>query len=91
MSPNQKPEKQSAIVAIEPALLDKAGALMFLGGISSSALDRLVTAKKITRRLVGTGSVRYRVSELRSYAEGCPESDLLSPMNAGYGRAGKPA
>ncbi len=83
-------EKQKVIVSIEPALLDKEAAQLFLGGISATALDRLCVAKKITRRLIGRGSVRFRVSELRSYVESCPESDIPPPPNCGYGRAGKP-
>lgn len=83
--------EKRTIISIEPAALDKATALVFLGGISESTFDRLVRAKKLPRpRLISSGAARYRVADLRAYLDSCPESDLLPPEGAGHGRAGKP-
>lgn len=79
------------IIAVEPAFLAKPQAAAFLA-VSESTLDNLVAAGELARpRRISKGRTGYLLADLRAFASSRPVSDLLPPVNAGYGRAGKPA
>lgn len=79
------------LIAVEPAFLGKAAAAAFLA-VSESTIDNLVSAGELARpRRISKGRTGWLLDDLRAFARSRPESDLLPPPNAGYGRTGKPS
>lgn len=79
------------IVHIRPLFLQRPDAARFLA-ISESLLDELVARGQAPKpRKLSKGRTAWLVEDLETWGRTLPESDLLPPEGAGYGRAGKPA
>lgn len=80
----------SGVVQLKPLFLAKPQAAEFLA-ISVSTLEGLVARGEAPKpRKLSSGRVAWLVEELEAWGRARPESDLLPPVNSGYGRAGKP-
>lgn len=78
------------IVTIKPILLSRASAAAVLS-ISESMLDALVARGDLPKpRKISSGRSGWLTEELDAWSRALPESDLLPPVNSGFGRAGKP-
>ncbi len=85
------PKKSRTIVTISPMYLAKPDAAAYLS-ISESMLDTLVSSGELPRpRKLSTGRVAWLVNDLTEWGQARPVSDLLPPINSGYGRAGAPS
>ena len=83
--------EKRTIVKIEPIILARAEAAAVLS-VSESGLDVLIADHGCPAPVqIGKGRVGWLVDDLRAYARSLKPSKLLPPVNAGYGRAGKPA
>jgi predicted DNA-binding transcriptional regulator AlpA len=82
---------QESIVQIKPLYLAHAQAAAFLS-LSESMLDKMVARGDLPRpRKLSAGRSAWLVEELEAWGKALPVSDLLPPVNSGYGRAGKAA
>lgn len=78
-------------MTLQPIALDRKAAANFVL-LSESTMDNLVRADKFPKpRQVSKNRVVFLVKELTEWLEARPVSDILPPVNSGYGRAGKPA
>jgi prophage regulatory protein len=76
--------------ALQPIALDRKSAAGFVL-LSESTIDNLVRVGKFPKpRQVSPNRVVFLVKELVEWMESRPVSDILPPVNCGYGRAGKP-
>jgi len=77
-------------ITMEPIVLRRKEAAAALS-ISESMLDALVAREILPRpKKISSGCVGWLTEDLKTWSRALPESDLLPPVNAGYGRAGKP-
>lgn len=84
-------DKKQPLVTIRPLYLARSDAAAFLA-ISESLLDNLVARGEAPKpRKLSKGRTAWLVEELENWGRERPESDLLPPVNCGYGRAGAPA
>lgn len=83
--------KAPQAIVHKPLLMARPDAAAYLS-LSESMLDKLVAAGDMPppRKLSG-GRSAWLVPELDAWGTSRPVSDLLSPKDSGYGRAGKPA
>lgn len=80
---------QNFVVQIKPLYLGREQAAAFLS-LSASMLDKLVAQGDLPRpRKLSAGRTAWLVQELETWGQSLPVSDLLPPVNSGYGRAGK--
>lgn len=78
-----------SIVQIKPLYLTRTQAASFLS-LSESMLDKLVAQGNAPKpRKLSAGRAAWLVEELEAWGKSLPVSDLLPPVNSGYGRAGK--
>lgn len=78
-----------SIVQIKPLYLARTQAASFLS-LSESMLDKLVAQGNAPKpRKLSAGRAAWLVEELEAWGKSLPVSDLLPPVNSGYGRAGK--
>lgn len=83
--------QETSVVTIEPIFLSRHSAAKFLA-ISEAQLGRLVAIGDAPKpRKLSKGRVAWLVEELAAWARSRPVSDLLPPVNSGYGRGGKGA
>lgn len=81
--------KHDAIIQLKPLYLARAQAASFLS-LSESMLDKLVAQGDLPRpRKLSAGRAAWLVEELEAWGKSLPVSDLLPPVNSGYGRGGK--
>jgi prophage regulatory protein len=77
------------IVTIKPMYLAREHAAKFLS-LSESTLDNLVAIDDLPKpRKLSAGRSGWLVEELEEWGKARPISDLLPPINSGYGRGGK--
>ena len=82
-------KEQHFIVQVKPLYLARAQAASFLS-LSESMLDSLVARGDLPKpRKLSAGRTAWLTEELEVWGRGLPVSDLLPPVNSGYGRAGK--
>lgn len=82
---------KESIVQIKPLYLASAQAASFLS-LSESMLIKLVAQGSLPKpRKLSAGRSAWLVEELESWGKSLPVSDLLPPVNCGFGRAGKAA
>ncbi|WP_165909532.1 helix-turn-helix transcriptional regulator [Variovorax guangxiensis] len=82
-------KERSPIVFLKPMFLARADAAAFLT-IGESTLDELVARGLAPKpRKISAGRVAWLVEDLEAWGRNRPESDLLPPVNSGYGRRGK--
>jgi len=75
---------------LQPIVLDRKSAAEFVL-LSESTIDNLIRVNQFPRpRQVSPKRVVFLVRELIEWMEGRPVSDILPPVNTGFGRAGKP-
>lgn len=80
-----------ALIAIKPLFLGRHQAAQYLS-ISESMLEKLVSQGDAPKpRKLSAGRAAWLLEELEAWGKDRPVSDLLPPMNAGYGRAGRAA
>lgn len=78
------------IVSIRPLFLARPDAAAYLA-VSESTLDALVARGEAPKpRKVSKGRTAWLVDDLDTWGRARPHSDLLPPVNSGYGRAGRP-
>lgn len=78
------------IVSIRPMFLARADAAAYLA-LSESTLDALVARRQAPMpRKLSAGRVAWLVEDLDEWARSRPDSDLLPPVNSGFGSRGKP-
>lgn len=78
------------MITLKPAALDLEQAAQFVS-LSTSTIEKLVRSSEFPKpRMLSGRRVAYLVRELEEWVESRPVSDLLPPVNCGYGRAGKP-
>ena len=84
-------KQQQAVIQLKPLYLARQQAATFLS-ISESMLDKLVALGDVPKpRKISSGRSGWLVEELEVWGKERPISDLLPPVNCGYGRAGKAA
>lgn len=84
-------KEAASIVNIRPMYLARADAAAFLA-LSETTLDKLVARGEAPKpRKLSAGRVAWLVEDLEAWGRALPASDLLPPVNSGYGRAGAPA
>jgi prophage regulatory protein len=75
---------------LQPIAVDRKTAASFVL-LSESTIDTLVRSGDFPKpRQVSPKRVVFLVRELTEWLESRPVSDILPPVNSGYGRAGKP-
>lgn len=78
-------------MTVPHAALDRESAAKFVW-LSESTMDKLVQKGDFPKpRKVSANRVVFLVKELTAWLEDRPVSDILPPVNSGYGRGGKPA
>ena len=83
-------EKYS-VISLKPLFLARTDAAKYLS-ISESMLDKLVQQGDAPKpRKLSAGRSAWLVEELDAWGRARPVSDLLPPINSGYGRAGRSA
>ncbi|RYH32501.1 MAG: AlpA family phage regulatory protein [Alcaligenaceae bacterium] len=76
------------LVQLRPLYLAKPDAAAYLA-ISASLLDALVARGEAPKpRKLSAGRTAWLVEDLDAWGRARPHSDLLPPINSGYGRAG---
>lgn len=82
---------KATIVQIRPLYLARPDAAAFLA-VSESTLDNLVARGDAPKpRKLSPGRTAWLVEDLEAWGRERPLSDLLPPVNSGYGRAGAPS
>lgn len=82
-------KEKYSVISIKPLFLARTEAAKYLS-ISESMLDKLVQQGDAPKpRKLSAGRAAWLVEELDSWGRARPVSDLLSPINCGYGRAGR--
>ena len=80
-----------AIIQLKPLYLARTQAATFLS-LSESMLEKLVSQGTLPQpRKLSAGRSAWLVEELETWGRNLPVSDILPPVNSGYGRAGKAA
>lgn len=84
-------DAKNTIISIKPLYLARTQAALYLS-ISDSMLDKLVQQGDAPKpRKLSSGRSAWLVEELDTWGRSRPVSDLLPPVNCGYGKAGKGA
>jgi predicted DNA-binding transcriptional regulator AlpA len=82
-------KEKFSVIGIKPLFLARTEAAKYLS-ISESMLDKLVQNGDAPKpRKLSAGRSAWLVEELDSWGRARPVSDLLPPINSGYGRSGK--
>lgn len=82
------PKERRQILSIKPLFLARADAAAFLA-IGESTFENLVARGEAPKpRKVSAGRTAWLVEDLENWGRERPESDLLPPVNSGYGRRG---
>jgi len=75
---------------MQPIALDREATAEFVL-LSKSTMDNLIRVDQFPKpRQISPNRVVFLVRELVEWMESRPVSDILPPINTGYGRAGKP-
>lgn len=82
-------KEKDSVISIKPLFLARTEAAKYLS-ISESMLDKLVQHGDAPKpRKLSAGRSAWLVEELDSWGRARPVSDLLPPINCGYGKAGR--